>query len=88
MKYDNKQLFLKPEEAKFLSMAVVAKIEELHISSQNQLINWNPEARKMLKEMIEAGKTLKIKMEKIGIDMRPLPPFEDGDQDEFITKQS
>lgn len=88
MSNDNKQLYLKPDEAKFLSMAVVSRIEELHNTSQNQIINWNPEARKLLKEMIEAGKSLKIKMEKIGIDMRPLPPFEEGNQDEFITKQS
>ena len=85
---DKQQLFLKPDEAKFLGMAVVAKIEELEESAKNPSFNWNPEARKYLREMIEAGKSLRIKMGKLGMPVEPLPPYLEGDEDEFLTKQS
>jgi len=85
---DAKNVFLKPNEGKFLSMAVVAMIEQLRENSQNQIINWNPEARKDFREMLEAGNSLRIKLIKLGFDMRELPPYLDGDEDEFLTKQS
>lgn len=69
------QLFLKPNEGKFLALATVALIEQLNKSSQNVLINWNPETRKNMREIIEAGKSLSIKLRKLGFDMSGLPPF-------------
>lgn len=44
------QLFIKPEEGKFLAMAVLYTIELLHSQSQNDKINWNPETRRDLKK--------------------------------------
>lgn len=85
---ENKQLYLKPEEGKFLSMAVVRMIEDLKETSQNQIINWAPDARKQLKEMLTAGESLRQKLVKLGFDMRELPPYIDGDENEFLTKQS
>ena len=82
------QLYLKPNEAKFISMAVLRMLDELQDVSKNQLINWNPEARKDLKDMIESGNDLKVKMKKIGFDMRDLPPYLEGDENEFLTKES
>lgn len=82
------QLYLKPNEVKFISMAVLRMLEDLQDAAKNQLINWNPEARKDLKDMIESGNDLKIKMKKIGFDMRDLPPFIAGDEDKFLTKES
>jgi hypothetical protein len=82
------QLYLKPDEAKFISMAVVAMIEQLRDTSKNELINWNPDARKDLKEMLTAGNNLSVKLQKLGFDMRELPPYLDGDENEFLTKQS
>jgi len=82
------QLFLKPEEQKFISLAVVGLIEQLQEVYTNQFVNFNPEARRDLKQMLAAGNSLKIKMEKLGFDMRKLPPFMEGDEDEFLTKPS
>lgn len=82
------QLYLKPNEVKFISMAVLSMLEQLQDSAKNQLLNWNPETRKDLKDMIEIGSNLKIKLKKLGFDMRELPPYLDGDEDEFLTKQS
>ena len=82
------QLYLKPDEQKFIAMAVLSMIEQLENTSKNQLINWNPEARKDLKDMTAAGASLRIKMKNLGFDMREMPPYMDGDENEFLTKQS
>lgn len=81
-------LFLKPKEQMFVSMAVVSMVEQLENTSKNPRINWTPEARKTLKDMLEAGNDLKAKLTKLGFDMTPLPPFEEGDEKEFLTKES
>lgn len=73
---------------KFLGMAVVDVVDNINAQLRDPRINWTPESRKTLKEMLEAGVKLKTKLEKLGFDMRPLPPFEEGDQDEFLTKES
>jgi hypothetical protein len=85
---NGKQLYLKPDEAKFLGMSVVTMLENLMDSAIDPELNWTPETRKLLKEMIHAGTNLKIKLSGQGFDMRPLPPFENGDETEFLTKQS
>ena len=82
------QLYLKPSEVKFISMAVLSMLDQLQDSAKNQLLNWNPETRKDLKDMIEIGSNLKIKLKKLGFDMRELPPYLDSDKDEFLTKES
>lgn len=87
-KNQNKNLYLKPDEAIFLSMAVVAQIDLLKETSSNQRINWTPETRKQLKEMIATGTSLKIKLQKLGINMSELPPYLPGDENEFLTKES
>lgn len=82
------QLFLKPDEQKFIALAVVNMLDQLEESSKNQFINWNPDARGYLKDMLSAGNGLKIKLGRLGFDMRDLPPFIDGDEEDFLTKQS
>lgn len=85
---EGKQLYLKPDEAKFLSMAVLNMLEDIINSSKNPQHNWTPSVRKDLKDMISAGTALRIKMEKLGFDMRDLLPYNDGDEKDFLTKQS
>lgn len=82
------QLFLKPDEGRFLSLAVVAMIEQVEETRKNDKINWTPEARKDLSEIATAGNTLFAKLKKLGFDMRPLPPFLPGDEKDFLTKES
>lgn len=85
---EGKNLYLKPDEMKFLSLAVLAMLEDMELTTKNTKINWNPEARKDLKDIIAAGKSLRIKLSNLGFDMRDLPPYFEGDEDEFLTKKS
>lgn len=88
MGIEKQTLFLKPDEMKFLALAVLSKLEDLDKSQRNPKLNWNPETRKLLKVMVDAGTALKVKMQKLGCDMRDIPEFEEGDEDEFLTKES
>lgn len=81
-------VYIRKDEGKFLAMAVLAMLEDLSDSSKDEKINWNPSARKTIKEMIAAGQSLKSKLQNLGIDMAPLPPYLDGDEKEFLTKES
>lgn len=87
-KEPGKQLYLKPEEAKFLGMAVVAMVEHLKDSGTDETIPWNPETRKTIGDMLTAGKGLKIKLEGMGFDMRPLPDYVKGEEKDYFTKES
>lgn len=85
---EGKNLYLKPNETKFMSMAVLSMLELLDEQSKDVTLPWNPETRKDMREMIEAGKALRIKMTKLGFDMRDLPPYIDGEERDFFTKPS
>lgn len=61
------QLYLKPEEGKFLAMCVVGTVEQLRNADPKQ--NWNPQAKAYLRDMLKAGEALKIKLAKLGFDM-------------------
>jgi len=81
-------LYLKLEEAKFLSLAVVTLITEIEAGSKNATINWNPESRKRFKEMLAAGAGLRIKLRNLGFDMDDLPDVKDGEESDYLTKES
>lgn len=82
------QLYLQPDEGKFLGMSVVTMLEHIKTSLNNQNIPWTPESRATLKDMIQAGEKLKLKLGKLGFDLRPLPDLEDGEELDYVTKES
>lgn len=82
------QLYLKPEEGKFLALATIAFITDLEEGRSEQKYNWTPETRKLMREMMEARQSLRIKLTKLGFNMTDLGAFREGDQDEFLTKPS
>jgi hypothetical protein len=82
------QLYLKPDEGKFLGMAVASTLELVEEHSKNPAIPWTPESRKDLKDMLESGRRLKAKLEKLGFDVRPLPDLEPGEENDYLTKES
>lgn len=74
-------------ETCILGMAIANTIEYFEDMANNQKLNWTPEARQDIKEMLAAAFSLKAKMEKIGIDVS-LADIEPGDENEFLTKES
>lgn len=85
---DKGNIYLRPEEKKFFSMAVVSTLDKLEAISRNPKIPWTPESRKVLREMTEAGNKLRDKLKKLGFDMRPLPDLEEDEENDYLTKES
>lgn len=81
-------LKLTPPEAMAIELGLARLIEELKITGQNPQINWNPEARQTQREITEAAHSAAKKLEALTGRKVDLPPFREGDQDEFLTKQS
>ncbi len=49
---------------------------------------WTPEARKIQADIMKACQSAATKLEKFAGYKCELPPYIDGDEDEFLTKQS
>lgn len=81
-------VYIKPNEGKFLAMAVLGMIETLQASAANPKLPWDPQTRKDIKDMLEAGKGLRIKLAKLGFDMRDLPDYTKGEENDYFTKES
>lgn len=88
MKVD--RIYFSPQEAIAISMGLARVIEDLNEikKGDNSNIPWTPEARKQQSDILNACQSAARKLEKFaGIECK-LPPYERGDEDEFLTKQS
>lgn len=84
------RIFLTPNEAAILGMGLAVIIEDLNAVKRCELANvpWTPEARKNQKEMLEAAISAAAKLEKFAGISCNLPDYNDGDEKEFLTKES
>lgn len=84
------KIYFSPNEAMAISMGLASIIEDINAikKGENSNIPWTPEARKQQSEILSACQSAARKLEKFaGIECK-LPPYEPGDKDEFLTKQS
>lgn len=79
---------LLPNEILMIQMALSATIEDIEISSKDPKLPFTPEARKDMRDMLSTAKSAHQKITvAIGREIR-LDPYVDGDEKEFLTKQS
>lgn len=78
-------IYFNPKEMLALSMGVALILDDIE---ETKLKPWNPEARKLVAEIKEAAEGCKRKIERFGNVKCELPPYHDGDEDEFTTKES
>lgn len=77
-------------EIKIIILGLQTTLEDLEEASKNQNFNFTPDARKDMREMITAGYSAKKKLEEVvhkGIAFK-LDKYQEGDEKDFITKQS
>jgi hypothetical protein len=79
---------LSPKEVKIIQMALTVLIEDLHATSQNQTIPFTPEARMITKEMLDTAKSALAKIALASGHLVQIDPYQTGDENEFLTKQS
>lgn len=82
------QAALTHDEAKIIVMALANQIEDLEDTLKNVRLNWTPESRRTINEMVAAAKSARDKIVAItGINPN-LPPYEEGDAEIYTTKPS
>lgn len=79
---------LNPREVAIIQMALGVQIEDLEIASKDPNLPFMPEVRKDMKEILLASRSALAKMEKVSGFLLKLDPYKEGDESEFLTKQS
>jgi hypothetical protein len=81
------KIYFNPNEVKAISMGLGIMLDDIDSPLMKQQ-PWTPEARKDFKEMKEAARSAAAKLEKFTGIKCALPPYNDGDENEFLTKES
>lgn len=84
------KIFFNPAEVTAIGLGLARVIEDFDAikKGENANIPWAPEFRKMQGEILSACRSAAHKLEKFAGYKCELPPYEEGDEDEFLTKQS
>ncbi len=86
----SEKIYFNPAEVTAISMGLARIIEDINAMKKGDYINtpWTPEARKIQSEIMNASRSAAAKLEKFAGIKCDLPPYETGDEDEFLTKES
>ncbi len=79
---------LTPDEVAVIQMALSGMIEDLETVGKDPTIPFTPEARKHSREILTAAKSAHMKMAKASGMAVKLDKYNEGDENEFFTKQS
>lgn len=84
------RIFFNPEEVSAIGLGLSRIIEDMNAMKQGGYENtpWTPEARKIQRDIMKACQSAAAKLEKFANYKCELPPYNEGDEDEFLTKQS
>lgn len=82
------KLFFNERELVAMMLGLSTIIEDTKKSLSNQNLNWTPESRKDLRDILAAATSAAQKIEKHTGVKAGLPPFEKGDEHEVLTKES
>ncbi len=79
---------LSPEEVAVTQMALSGLIEDMEAVSKDAKPPFTPEARKYQRQILTAAKSAKAKFVTASGKEVSLDPYKEGDETEFLTKQS
>lgn len=79
---------LTPDEVAVVQMALGAMIEDLEAARMNPNYPFTPETRKDMKDILSNSKSALAKIAVASGKLLKLDPYKDGDELDFITKQS
>lgn len=82
------QFRLNPHEVLAIGLGLSRLLEEMDEIKKDVAIPWTPEERKRQKEIYDNAKSAAFKIEKLtGFEFK-LDAYIDGDEKEFLTKES
>jgi hypothetical protein len=84
------KIYFNPNEVMAIGLGLARVIEDIQAIKRGEYVNtpWTPEARKIQSEILTACQSAANKIEKFAGHKCNLPPYENGDENEFLTKQS
>lgn len=84
------RIFFNPAEVSAIGMGLARIMEDMNAMKRDgyENIPWTPEVRKIQADIMAACRSAANKLEKFAGYKCELPPYENGDEDEFLTKQS
>lgn len=85
------KIFLNDKELKAIVMSLQYTNDFASDWNKRDNVPWNPEGRAILKDITDTTQGILRKLSNAyndGKPFPPLPPFVDGDEDEFLTKES
>lgn len=84
------KIYFNPNEVMAIGLGLARVIDDINAMKQGDNVNipWTPESRKIQSDILAACQSAANKIEKFAGYKCDLPPYIDGDEDEFLTKQS
>ena len=79
---------LTPDEVAMTQMALSSIMEDMQAARMNPKYPFTPEARKQMNEMFAVAQSAHNKLAKASGKSISIDPFKDGDEKEFLTKES
>ena len=79
---------LTPDEVLITQIALSATIEDMEVIAKDHTIPFTPEARKSQRDMLAAAKSAHKKIAAASGQLIQLDPYKEGDETDFLTKQS
>lgn len=79
---------LTPDEVATVQMALGGMIEDLEAAKSNPSYPFTPESRKDINAILTNSKTALAKIAIASGKLLKLDPYQEGDENEFLTKQS
>ena len=79
------KIYFNHDEVQAIAMGLAMIIEDFNAT---KLHPWSPEARRTQAEIMRATRSAAAKLEKFAHVKCDLPPYNEGDENEFFTKES
>lgn len=78
------------QEVKVILLALEGMIQDRDAVSKNPKYPFTPETRKDIKDILEFSRSAKSKLEKVCLKGKAfrMDPYQEGDEKEFLTKES
>lgn len=79
------KIYFNPDEVQAISMGLAIIMQDYEATKQ---LPWDPAARKTQADIMKATRSAAAKLEKFAGVKSDLPPYNEGDENEFFTKES
>lgn len=79
---------LTPPEITIIQMALQQVIEDNESVTKDPTIPFTPEARAIARDIIKNAKSALSKVQKVSGHVVKMDPYQEGDEQEFLTKKS